>query len=105
MKIATFYNPPEPDFECNSNEDLTVPDQSLTVREILNNFTRGTMSVPPVETGTDEDINSPFADYDDLVDASNDFNVAVDNLRTVEKAIHSEAQGSNEVHEEGEATE
>lgn len=53
-------------------EDLTIPDQSLTVREILENFSRGSLLPPPIETGDDEDFDDYERSYDDLADAFED---------------------------------
>lgn len=66
--MYSFFNPPVSDFEVTSDEVLTVPDQSLSVRDILHRFTRGQMDVPPIEQGDDDDIYSDDS-FDDLSDA------------------------------------
>ena len=66
--MYSFFNPPVSDFEVTSDEVLTIPDQSLSVRDILHRFTRGQMDVPPIEQGDDDDIYSDDS-FDDLSDA------------------------------------
>lgn len=50
----------------------TIPDQALTVRDIITRFSRGQMDLPPVETGDSDDIDNSDR-FDDLVDASEAF--------------------------------
>lgn len=68
MKIRKFLDVHTIDHECLSKQVVTIPDQSLSVRDILNNFTRGSLSIPPVDTSSDDDILSDDS-FDDLVDA------------------------------------
>lgn len=66
--MYSFFNPPVSDFEVTSPEVLTIPDQSLSVRDILHRFVRGQMDIPSIEQGDDDDIY--FDDsFDDLSDA------------------------------------
>lgn len=60
-KVKTPYNLELfPDYpEVNSGEIITVPDQSLTVREILDRHTRG---LP-----TNVSVNTPLFDEDELI--------------------------------------
>lgn len=68
--MRSFYvNPPQPDFEVVNPESDTIPDQSLSVRDILMRFTRGEISIPPPETGDSDDIDDDHDQFDDLVDA------------------------------------
>lgn len=70
MKVLTWlsYSPDVVKYEEGSDEILTVPDQSFTVRELLENFTS---NIPPsVHDYEDEGIfdeNDPFA-YDPVGD-------------------------------------
>lgn len=50
----------------------TIPDQALTVRDIITRFSRGQMELPPLETGESDDIDSSDT-FDDMVDASEAF--------------------------------
>ena len=58
------------DGEVNNEPSLTVPDDSLSIQEILINFTRGTL--PPIsrqpQYGTEED-NAAFLDSDHPLDS------------------------------------
>lgn len=70
MKVLSYlsYSPDVVKYEEGSDEILTVPDQSFTVRELLENFTS---NIPPsVHDYEDEGIfdeNDPFA-YDPVGD-------------------------------------
>ncbi|UPW41764.1 hypothetical protein [Peromfec virus RodF7_14] len=66
--MRTFFNQRLSDFEQLDSESLTIPDMSLSVREILQRFTRGQMEVPDIETGEDEDFED-YNGFDDLSDA------------------------------------
>lgn len=68
MKVRKFLDAHTIDHEHLSKEVVTIPDQSLSVRDILNNFTRGSLSIPPVDTSADDDILLDDS-FDDLVDA------------------------------------
>lgn len=68
--IRMFYSKEHNDKETITAPSQTVPDQALTVREILMRFTRGQMELPPVETGDDDDIDDYSSnEFEDLVDA------------------------------------
>lgn len=67
--MRSFFNNNKHDFEEVSDVVLTIPDQSLTVRDILHNFIRGGMEIPPIETGNDDTFESPVDRFDDIVDA------------------------------------
>ena len=70
MKVRRFYDKSSiDDYEAVTQKSETVPDQSLTVREIISRFTRGQMVIPPIDTGDDDDIDSPLADFEDPTDA------------------------------------
>lgn len=68
MRIATFFQPIKDSEHLDVETTITIPDQSLTVREILTRFSRGQMSIPPIEEGDDDDIDS-IVGFDDIVDA------------------------------------
>ena len=85
MKIRKFLDAHTIDHECLSKQVVTIPDQSLSVRDILNNFTRGSLSIPPVDTSSDDDILSDDS-FDDLVDAFDSMETGsalLDDLRKV----------------------
>lgn len=79
MKVRTHYNY-SPDVDCaqesSDKPSLAVPDQSLSVRQILDRFRRGTLSEadisrpgfydPDSENDFNEDV--PMNDYSDLTD-------------------------------------
>lgn len=81
MKVRSFF-----DYNRESEEHLdvttthTIPDQSLSVRDILTRFSRGQMVIPPIDTGEDDDINCETSEYEDLVDAHNSIIDASNNL-------------------------
>lgn len=70
--------PRDPEVVVGKSE--TIPDQALTVRDILTRFTRGQISIPPIEEGDSDDIESSVS-YGDLVDAHSDFEHGVRILR------------------------
>lgn len=70
MKVRSFYDKSfSEDFEAVNPVSETIPDQSLSVKDILLRFTRGTIQLPPIETGEDDDIDSLGESFDDLTDA------------------------------------
>lgn len=71
MKIRSFYSPVG-DIETVSEKSETIPDQSLSVKDIMLRYTRGTLNLPPVQTGDDDDIDVD-TDFDDMIDAHQSF--------------------------------
>lgn len=70
VKIYSLYGlHPYNDVEYVDPVSETIPDQSLSVREILTRYKRGDLSLSSPETGDDDDIDLD-EDFDDLVDAS-----------------------------------
>lgn len=69
MRIATFFQPVRDNEKADVTTNFTIPDQSLSVRDILQRFTRGQITIPPIEEGDDDDIDSITNDFDDIVDA------------------------------------
>lgn len=69
MRIATFFQPVKDSENLDLKTVITVPDQSLSVRDILMRFTRGQMELPDIDTGPDDDIDSDVNDFEDYVDA------------------------------------
>lgn len=65
MKTRSFYSPVD-DKEKIFGESETIPDQSLSVRDIITRYRRGSMELPPIETGDDDDIDAPDFDFDDI---------------------------------------
>lgn len=70
--------------EIGNPESETIPDQALTVRDIITRFTRGQINIPPIETGDADDIDDAVR-YDDIVDASEDFARGANYLQTLEE--------------------
>lgn len=81
MRIATFFAPIKDSENLDIKTQITVPDQSLSVRDILQRFTRGTISIPPLDTGEDDDIDSVVNDFDDFVDAHDMLVNSMDSLK------------------------
>lgn len=102
MNIATFFQPIKDSEQLDVNTTITVPDQSLSVREILTRFSRGQITIPDIETGADDDIDSPVDSYEDFVDAQDAINNATDSIRvnSVPNPPISEPQPPNEVKED-----
>lgn len=87
MKIGSFYKNGNIHFESNDSIDMTIPDQSLSVREILENFTSGKIELPQIEVGDDEDIDA-LDSFDDMIEAQdtlNSFAESVTARRNLEK--------------------
>lgn len=69
MRIATFFQPVKDCENLDLQTIITIPDQSLSVRDILHRFTRGQIELPPIDVGEDDSIDASLADFDDLTDA------------------------------------
>lgn len=69
--MRTFFKHPPVDAETLSDEVFTIPDDALTVRDILSRYTRSHLD-SMIESGEDDDIDSPDIAYDDFVDAQID---------------------------------
>lgn len=57
------------DFEDNDPVSDTIPDQSLSVRDIIHRYTRGQIDIPPIDQGEDQDIEDSDMDFDSFDDA------------------------------------
>lgn len=73
MYVRTFYNHVPMPPEHIEGQSQTIPDQSLSVREIIDRYRLGRIDTLPVETGDDDDIDSYGDDFEDLVDANDAF--------------------------------
>lgn len=82
MRIVSFLDDHVRDFEVCDPESCTIPDQSLSVRDIITRFTRGQIDIPPIETGSDDDIDSDLS-FDDPVDAMDAFERGVDHINSL----------------------
>lgn len=69
MRIATFFQPVKDSENLDIETTITVPDQSLSVRDILQRFTRGQIVLPQLDTGVDDDIDDDVLQFDDVVEA------------------------------------
>lgn len=68
--MRTFFKPGKIHFDPTSDEDLTIPDDALSVRDILSRYTRSHLD-DLIEDGDDDDIDADDSIGDDLVDISN----------------------------------
>lgn len=94
MYIATFMQPIKDSENLDVNTKITIPDQSLSVREILQRFTRGTIDIPDIETGYDDDIDSGLNDFEDFVDANDTIGSA--NRYIMNEKLKNEGAGAKE---------
>lgn len=62
-----FKNRPSVSYQDTVGVSETIPDQSLSVRDILNRFTRGQMTLPPVDYDHHDDFDTPD-DFDPMLD-------------------------------------
>lgn len=88
MKILGFFNHVH-DYDVVSSETETIPDQSLSVREILTRYTRDGMSLPQSPWPDESDIDSAgHDDFDDITDAAASLargNALVDEVRRTQE--------------------
>lgn len=96
MKICNFFNPPKDHEVVDTSTEITVPEQSLSVRDILTRFSRGQIEIPPIDYGEDDDINADLSNYDDLVDAQNAIFESQNNLETIKISELEKAQEAKE---------
>lgn len=75
MKINTFYNYNHDSisYEHGGGELVTIPDQSLTVKQILERFRRGNLDYDQLKNrgyydDPDENIDVPLKQFHDLTD-------------------------------------
>jgi hypothetical protein len=98
MKVLSYlsYSPDVVKYEEGSDEIITVPDQSFTVRELLENFTS---NIPPsVHDYEDEGIfdeNDPFA-YDPVGDRDFDLVDLQQLKKTIDERIKHFTQESSQ---------
>lgn len=102
MHISTFFQSIKDSENLDTSTEITVPDQSLSVRDILTRFTRGQMVIPDIDSGDDDDIDAELNDFEDYVDA-------VDSIARSKRAMHEEnlknADNSKNVEEKVERSE
>lgn len=68
MKFRSPFVPFESDYFVSKLPSLTVPDQALSIREILDRFSRGLPSAPPLKAIYDEDDTYPDTRSMDLTE-------------------------------------
>lgn len=73
MYVRTFYNHVPMPPEHIEGKSETIPDQSLSVREIIDRYRLGRIDNLPIDEGDDDDIDSYGEDFEDLVDANDAF--------------------------------
>ena len=96
MIITNFFNPSKDHEVVDTSTEITVPEQSLSVRDILTRFSRGQIEIPPIDYGEDDDINADLSNYDDLVDAQNAIFESQNNLETIKRSELEKAQEAKE---------
>lgn len=87
MYVRTFYNHIPMPPEHIAGQSQTIPDQSLSVREIIDRYRLGRIDQLPVDTGDDDDIDSYGDDFEDLVDANDAFSDGVDVISSLQKEV------------------
>lgn len=92
MVISRLGHRKASDSELMFGDSRTVPDQALTVRDIITRFRCGTMEIPPYETGDSDDIDAPLSQYDDIVDAFEDFERGVSAYGDIKSSMPSESE-------------
>lgn len=96
MKTYSFFGSKPFDFEVLSKKSDTIPDMSLSVREILQRYQVGSMVLPPIETGDDDTFETPVEDsFEDLADASSAINSAVALSEELQRMQNSSQKPSN----------
>lgn len=83
MKIRSALHAQPNEFEALDEKSMTVPDQSLTVRDIITRFTRGQIAIPPVETGESETFDDAHS-FDDMVDVADAIRVGNETLSRIQ---------------------
>lgn len=81
MRIATFFQPIKDSESLDVTTVITVPDEAVSVKDILHRYQRGMIELPPMITGEDEDIDSTLSDFEDFVDAHDAINQVNINLK------------------------
>lgn len=76
MVVRSFWSEFSMDYEDYTGVvSDTIPDMSMSVREILQRYSVGAMDIPSIETGEDETFDTPVDEFEDLSDASQAFSV------------------------------
>lgn len=89
MQVRTWFNKPIYKGEKNDMPSMTVPEQAMSIREILDRFSRG---LPlggqrvPVYNGEDDDL--PDLRHMDLADRQEYMENAADELRSLKTKIN-----------------
>lgn len=86
MKVLSFFDLRHDPEKLDLKTVHTVPDQSLSVRDILTRFSRGQIEIPPIETGEDDDIDSYAENFEDIVDAHESIALATSVIGNIQKA-------------------
>lgn len=94
MLIHSFFDPQKDHEKVDTDTVITVPDQSLSVRDILTRFSRGQMEIPPIDYGDDDDINAEVSDFVDIVDAHNTIMDSNNNLSRMQSEAQAKAEAS-----------
>lgn len=87
MYVRTFYNHVPMPPEHIEGKSETIPDQSLSVREIIDRYRLGYIDQLPVDEGEDEEIDRFDDDFEDLVDAQEAFNSGVDAYSSLQREV------------------
>lgn len=78
MRIKTFYTASDIKGEINTLDSMTVPDMSLSIKDIINRCDAGLMEMPkPLEDGYEhlmpEDVLPEFSDISEVWDEAEFF--------------------------------
>lgn len=99
MKFRTQYNFTPSDSEINTGEIITLPDQSLSVKEILIRFRRGTLSPEDISRQVyyedDPDIDADTPTLDDLSDYAIEADKNGSRIQSLVEEINSTNSASN----------
>lgn len=90
MFVRSFWISEAVDAEVITDKSMTIPDQSLSVRDIIMRYRRGDMQLSPIETGDDDNIDGDDYEFEDMVDAQEYYErgmSVVDELRAVNSQV------------------
>lgn len=92
MVVLSFWSDSPLDKEDYSSfTSETIPDMSMSVREILQRYSVGAMVIPDIETGEDDTFDTPVDTFEDLVDATD----ALHRGQQIVDDYHSDVTNSN----------
>lgn len=97
-KYRCVWDTHVPDKEKNTLPSLTVPDEGLTVRQILNRYANGTIPDLSSDQNYTEDANDlRFLDMSELLEIRKQTNLQINKLRKKEADEESERKKLEEI--------